>query len=87
MLCVNVIGAMAAWIFAFEYADEHPRRVQFGFVRATCSDACAHWNIGEPHDAYEYYHPGGVRPDNCHCPYCFTDADAAAWDEEWRNAT
>lgn len=44
-------------------------------------------------DEREYYHPGGVRPYNCHCPECFTQEDSDALDrdfaedrEEWAKA-
>lgn len=35
----------------------------------------------------DFYHPGGVRPVNCHCEFCFTKEDAAEWDAEWMSAT
>lgn len=34
-------------------------------------------------DTMEHYHPGGVRPEGCHCPECFTKEDAAELDKEW----
>jgi hypothetical protein len=34
-------------------------------------------------DLMEYYHPGGVRPENCHCPQCFTQEDSDALDRDF----
>lgn len=66
---------------AFETPPEIPLR-EYPPLRAP--DLCPDDTQDAPPSGY---HPGGVRPEGCHWPECFTDKDAAEWDADWQNAT